>query len=64
MRAAEVERPKPTSSPDQLADPPDSSRPQVNYPRPEGFGNNWVPVTATKEVKERDGEPGAHVSFF
>ncbi|XP_035548318.1 two-component response regulator-like PRR37 isoform X1 [Juglans regia] len=55
-RAAEVDSPLPMSLWEELDDPPDSTCAQVIPSRTEAFGNNWVPVTATREHEGQDHE--------
>lgn len=62
-RTVEVESPKAMAQWEQLADPSDSTCAQVIHSRPEAFGNNWVPMTRTKECEGQDDELGIHLSL-
>ncbi|XP_010253458.1 PREDICTED: two-component response regulator-like PRR37 [Nelumbo nucifera] len=53
-QAVEVDSPPPMSPWDQVADPPDSTCAQVIHPKPEEYGNEWLPVTATIESQKED----------
>ncbi|KAG2730040.1 hypothetical protein I3760_01G275500 [Carya illinoinensis] len=55
-RAAEVDSPQPMSLWEEVDDPPDSTCAQVIPSRTEAFGNNWVPVMATREHEGQDHE--------
>lgn len=60
-RAVDVDSPQPVSTWDQFADPHDSTCAQVNHPRQEAFGNNWVPENATRSPVAQDDELGGHL---
>jgi hypothetical protein len=61
-RAIEVDSHQPMSPRQQLAGAPDSTCARVIHSRPEAFGNNWVPVIATREREGQDDEFGMHGS--